>query len=1208
MLFLISLLACTGETGETDEKLDVDGDGLLATVDCDDNDASVGLPTLWYGDGDTDGFGIATISVEECTAPSGFVDNADDCDDGDVLISPAGIEHCDGVDEDCDGEVDEEAVDFSTFHADSDGDGYGDPNSGIQACEAPQDAVADASDCDDSLADVSPAGTEHCDGVDEDCDGSVDDDPVAGTVFYEDQDADGWGGAEWRACTQPAGSVTESGDCDDTADARFPGADERCNGADDNCDGTVDEDSAVDTTAFYADADGDGYGDAAVVHLACSAGAGDVADATDCDDGVATVHPSAAEHCDGVDEDCDGSVDEQAVDFTTFYADTDGDGFGDASATLAACSLPTGYSTDGTDCNDGSAAVSPTATELCNTVDDDCDGTIDENDAADAPLWYTDADGDGYGDDNSAAPSCLQPAGTVALAGDCADTDAAHSPETPETCDGTDENCNSLVDDEPVDGVVFYLDSDGDGFGDTATLATACSAPAASSPVDGDCDDGNADIAPGAAEHCDGVDEDCDGTADNAAVDMLIWYADADGDLYGDAASSQFSCSQPVGFVVDDTDCDDSNALYTTTCRVGCTTLTPYRGSVYASGFGSANSLSGFCSAYNAISGDLTLDRTDLGDMSVFSCLCEVGGDVTITGNTALSSLAGLERLGTVGGDLSIENNDLLPDYTGLSSLETIVGSFTVGTGNASITDMIGFDALTSVGALNITNTSITSLDGLESLETVVGDFTLSGNESLVSVEGLSGLTSVGDDLYLYNNDLLSSLTGFEQLASVGGTLSLYGVDGVPDFHPFSGLRSLGGLYVYACDLNTDLAGFEGLTSIPGDVSVIANNVQTSMTGLDNVTSIGGDLEINSVGVTSLQGLNSLATLGGDFSYYSAFGSDLEGLNALQTVTGSVELVGGFSSMQGLDSLSSIGNYFNVQTSDSTATFAGAEALTTVGGGVDWYGMGSLQGLSGLTNIGGNLRVLSGPTDYTGLSSLTTVGGDVTSLNASCNGLSALRTIGGTLSLRYDTGAGLPALQSVGGLYAYGSDPTGLQVSSVTGDLVVAYPVTLTGLNTVQSVGGSLRVTTNYGYSPMTTISGLTGLQTVGSYMTIDGLDYLTTISGFSSLRSVAGELFVSSARLSAIPGFSNLQSVGGLRLWGTLLPNLGALSNLTTIQGDLDLTYNYLLVNVTGLYSVRSVTGDVYIGSNGINNADANNLINSIGLSNIGGTVTNAE
>ncbi len=1204
MLLLLSLLACTGET---QEKLDADGDGLLATVDCDDNDAAVGLPGTWYGDGDADGFGNATISVEECAAPQGFVDNADDCDDGDVLISPAGIEHCDGVDEDCDGTVDEEAVDFSTFYADMDGDGFGDADSSSAACGAPTNMVSDATDCDDSRADVSPDGTEHCDGVDEDCNGTTDDDPVDGTVFFEDMDTDGWGGAEWRACTQPASAVTVSGDCDDSTASSYPGAVEYCNGADDNCDGTIDEDSAVDVTAFYADQDGDGYGNASVSRLACAASTGEVADATDCDDTVATIYPAAAEHCDGVDEDCDGSVDEEAVDFLTFYADTDEDSYGDASASLLACSLPSGYVADATDCDDSSSSISPASIENCNSIDDDCDGTTDENDAADAPLWYTDADGDSYGDTTTAAPACTQPAGSVALSGDCDDADAAHSPATPEHCDGIDENCDGVIDDSPIDGTPYYLDGDGDGFGDAATLNTACTPPSSSVSTAGDCDDNNADIAPGLPEHCDGIDEDCDGNADNAAVDMLTWYADADGDTYGDAAVSQLACSQPAGFVADDTDCDDTAAQYNTSCRVGCTNINPYPGSVYATGFGTANSLSGFCSAYNAISGDLTLDRTDLTSMSVFSCLCEVGGDVSISGNTALSRLTGLERLGTVGGDFSIENNDLLPDYTGLSSLETITGTLTVGTDNARIVDMVGFDSLITVGTLTISNTDLTSLDGLESLETVVGDFDLTGNESLVSIEGLSGLTSVGGELYLSNNDLLPSLTGLEQLASVGTRLTIYGVDGIADLHPFSGLRSMGGLYMSGCDLITDLSGLEGITSIPRNVDILYNNVQTSMTGLDNLTSIGGNLNLSSAPLTSLQGLNSLTHIGGNLTYYSGLADDLDGLESLITVDGQVDLSGNFASLQGLDSLTTIGSYFFVHTDDPTGTFAGLESLQTVGNSVDFDGMQSLQGLSGLTTVGGGLTV-NGPTDYTGLSALTSVGGNVRSLNSTCNGLSALQTIGGTLSLYYDNGTGLPSLQTVGALSANGSDPTTLPITSVAGNVVIAYPSTLAGLNQVQTIGGNLYITTYYGYSPMTNISGFTALQSVGGFMTIEGLDNLTTISGFSSLRSVGGELFLSLSRLSAIPGLANIQSLGGLRLWSTQIPNLGVLSSLTTITGDLDLSFNSALINVTGLYSVRSVTGDVYIGYNGLSNADANNLINSIGLANIGGTVTNAE
>ncbi|HNH49772.1 MAG TPA: hypothetical protein PKY30_22200, partial [Myxococcota bacterium] len=75
MLLILALLACTAGP---ESKEDADGDGLLSSVDCDDNDAGVGLPSTFYGDGDGDGYGAATISVEECAAPSGFVDNAED--------------------------------------------------------------------------------------------------------------------------------------------------------------------------------------------------------------------------------------------------------------------------------------------------------------------------------------------------------------------------------------------------------------------------------------------------------------------------------------------------------------------------------------------------------------------------------------------------------------------------------------------------------------------------------------------------------------------------------------------------------------------------------------------------------------------------------------------------------------------------------------------------------------------------------------------------------------------------------------------------------------------------------------------------------------------------------------------------------------------------------------------------------------------------
>jgi hypothetical protein len=193
------------------------------------------------------------------------------------------------------------------FYRDQDGDGFGDPGRSAEACSAPAGFVADRTDCDDGSADGHPGGTEVCNGRDDDCDGSSDE-GVLGT-FYRDADGDGHGnaGASTQACAAPAGYVANRTDCDDARRATRPGAAEACNGIDDNCNGTADE-GVLPT--FHADADGDGYGNAAAAVQACAAPAGHVADASDCDDGRPLVNPAAAERCNAIDDTCDGTVDE----------------------------------------------------------------------------------------------------------------------------------------------------------------------------------------------------------------------------------------------------------------------------------------------------------------------------------------------------------------------------------------------------------------------------------------------------------------------------------------------------------------------------------------------------------------------------------------------------------------------------------------------------------------------------------------------------------------------------------------------------------------------------------------------------------------------------------------------------------------------------------------------------------------------------------
>lgn len=245
----------------------------------------------------------------------------------------------------------------------------------------PVDADADgyplANDCDDDDADVHPFADERCNEADDDCDGDVDEHPTDGSTYYLDADGDGFGNEDYVTvgCEVPSGYTDDTGlDCDDGDAQSYPGSTEVCGGGDEDCDGSTDEVGAADVQTWYADGDGDGYGDPDTTTDACDVPSGSVADNDDCDDGDTGVFPYAAESCDEVDEDCDGDVGEDALDGLSYYVDADGDGYGDDASSIRSCDAPSGYAADGGDCDDDDASVHPDAEELCDTADQDCDG------------------------------------------------------------------------------------------------------------------------------------------------------------------------------------------------------------------------------------------------------------------------------------------------------------------------------------------------------------------------------------------------------------------------------------------------------------------------------------------------------------------------------------------------------------------------------------------------------------------------------------------------------------------------------------------------------------------------------------------------------------------------------------------------------------------------------------------------------------------
>ena len=314
---------------------------------------------------------------------------------------------------------------------------------------------------------------------------------------------------------------------------------------------------------YYRDVDLDTYGNPGISQTSSTGPpAGYVLNNTDCNDNDFNVNPGVVDICNGLDDNCNSLIDEGST--NTYYRDFDADGYGMASSgTTVACSAPSGYVSNNTDCNDGNASMYPGATEIIGDgIDQNCNGM---------EVCFVDVDNDGYRPNstatvNSSDMDCFDVGEAVASdpVGDCNDNDFSVNPGAVDICNGLDDNCNSLVDEGSTN--TYYRDYDNDGFGMASSgTIQACTAPAGYVANNTDCNDGDAAIHPAATEICDGanVDENCNGLADDAdasAINTAVFYLDADGDSFGLTSNSITKCD-PVGSysVTVAGDCDDTN-------------------------------------------------------------------------------------------------------------------------------------------------------------------------------------------------------------------------------------------------------------------------------------------------------------------------------------------------------------------------------------------------------------------------------------------------------------------------------------------------------------------------------------------------------------------------------------------------------------------------------------------------------------------------
>ncbi|MFV0573749.1 MAG: T9SS type A sorting domain-containing protein [Xanthomarina gelatinilytica] len=609
---------------------------------------------------------------------------------------------------------------------------------------------------------------------------------------------------------------------------------------------------------------------------------------------------------------------------------------------------------------------------------------------------------------------------------------------------------------------------------------------------------------------------------------------------------------------------------------------------------------------YSEITGTLTIEEATAGDiinLNGLSTLTTINGGLSITNNTSLGSLNGLDNLAFIGTEpidalgngigLNIVNNSALSSIVSLTNVTSIGSNLTI-TDNQSLLNLLGLESITSInGNIYISNnSSLSSLNGLNNLTSVnqgsgffTGFVTIQNNNSLTTLNGLSSLNSITRDLKISNNSSLTSLVGLDNLSD----LNIFKVSNNNSLTSLNGIGDLTNFYAMSITHNSSLVSLDGfnngLTTLNANLLIANNQLLTSINALGNISSIVGHLEISSnVSLENLNGLNNLVSISGDLNIGNAL--------LPSTEQGNISL----TTLQALNNLTSIGGDLII---------TGCNNLT------------SLNGLENITTLNGDLRIgrtffqespeeVPNPllTDLCGISHLI-INGEVSPeeylvVNNGHNPTYAEIQDNNTCSVASgDDGNG-----TYGGnlIISNQSQVDNFSYTKITGFLLIEEDVAnniqnLNGLNELTSVGGNLIITNNTAVnslgglenlslvngkiiidnnSSLLTLSGLDGVVSINESMSILNNNSLQSIDGVNSLVTIGDTLVIyNNPSLTSINGFQNLTSIENAGF------DENAINIVTVSNGSLGITNNNSLTSINGFANLNTIHAFLSIQNN---------------------------